>query len=124
MIKMPMSEIIDRYAISLIKQEEIEEDVSEELETYKKEIDQHTNPKIKEYIDRLYKANKDLWNEEKAIKMGQEQNFDLAEIGKKALKVRDLNRIRNGIKAEIVDEFADGFKEIKVNYTKRDYAGK
>ena len=43
------------------------------------------------------------------------------EVGRLALIVRDLNQIRNGIKGEIVDEFAEGFKEIKVNYRKVDY---
>jgi len=45
----------------------------------------------------------------------------LEEVGRLALIVRDLNQIRNGIKGEIVDEFAEGFKEIKVNYRKVDY---
>ena len=45
----------------------------------------------------------------------------LEEVGRLALKVRDLNCERNGVKAEVVDAFAEGFKEIKVNYTKVDY---
>jgi hypothetical protein len=43
------------------------------------------------------------------------------EVGRLALEVRDLNCVRNGIKAEIVDAFSEGFKEIKINYTKVDY---
>ena len=45
----------------------------------------------------------------------------LKEVGRLALKVRDLNCERNEIKAEIVDAFAEGFKEIKINYKKIDY---
>ena len=45
----------------------------------------------------------------------------LEDVGRLAIKVRELNQIRNGIKGEIVDEFAEGFKEIKVNYKKVDY---
>ena len=45
----------------------------------------------------------------------------LEEIGRLALKVRDLNCERNAIKAEIVDVFSEGFKEIKINYKKVNY---
>ncbi len=70
-MKMPLSEIIDRYTITLLKSERTD--------------------------------------------------MPLDEVGRLAIKVRELNQIRNGIKGEIVDEFAEGFKEIKVNYTKVDY---
>ena len=35
-MKMPLSEIIDRYTITMLKSERTNEDVNEELETYKK----------------------------------------------------------------------------------------
>ena len=35
--------------------------------------------------------------------------------------IRDLNCERNSIKAEIVDQFSEGFKEIKINYKKINY---
>ena len=37
-MKMPLSEIIDRYTITLLKSERTDEDVFEELNAYKKEI--------------------------------------------------------------------------------------
>ena len=48
-------------------------------------------------------------------------DMPLDEVGRLAIRVRELNQVRNGIKGEIVDEFAEGFKEIKVNYKKVDY---
>ena len=45
----------------------------------------------------------------------------LEHIGQLALNVRDLNCKRNEIKAEIVDVFSEGFKEIKINNKKIDY---
>ena len=53
------------------------------------------------------------------IRRGIEMPID--EIGRLALKVRNLNSKRNAIKAEIVDTFSEGFKEIKINYKKIDY---
>ena len=120
---MPLSEIIDRYTITKLKSERTNEDVSEELSTYKKEID---NPdyvarsnQIIPFIDRLYEINGELWDTEGDIRKGVD--MPLEEIGRLALKVRDLNCTRNEIKAEIVDTFSEGFKEIKINYKKIDY---
>ena len=120
---MPLSEILDRYTITKLKSERTDEDVSDELRTYKKEIDNldyvERSNQIISFIDRLYEINGELWDTEGDIRKGVE--MPLEEIGRLALKVRDLNCIRNEIKAEIVDTFAEGFKEIKINYKKVDY---
>ena len=120
---MPLSEILDRYTITKLKSERANEDVSDELRTYKREIDSpdyvDRSNQIASFIDRLYEINGELWDTEGDIRKGVE--MPLEEIGRLALKVRDLNCIRNEIKAEIVDTFAEGFKEIKINYKKIDY---
>ena len=122
-MKMPLSEILDRYTITKLKSERTDEDVSDELSTYKQEIDNpdyvERSNQIIAFIDRLYEINGELWDTEGDIRKGVE--IPLEEIGKLALKVRDLNCTRNEIKAEIVDTFAEGFKEIKINYKKIDY---
>ena len=120
---MPLSEILDRYTITKLKSERTNEDVSDELRTYKKEVDNpdyvERSNQIISFIDRLYEINGELWDTEGDIRKGVE--MPLEEIGRLALKVRDLNCKRNEIKAEIVDIFAEGFKEIKINYKKIDY---
>ena len=116
-MKMPLSEIIDRYTITLLKSQRTDEDVSEELNAYKKEIPDGKS--IDTFIDRMYEINGKIWDTEGDIRRGVD--MPLEEVGRLALIVRDLNQIRNGIKGEIVDEFAEGFKEIKVNYRKVDY---
>ena len=122
-MQMPLSEILDRYTITKLKSERTNENVSEELSTYETEIhnpdyDQKSS-QIASFIDRLYKINGELWDTEGDIRNGVK--LPLEEIGKLALKVRDLNCKRNEIKAEIVDTFSEGFKEIKINYKKIDY---
>ncbi len=120
---MPLSEILDRYTITKLKSERTSEDVSEELRTYKKEIDNpdyvEKSNQIVSFINRLYEINGELWNTEGDIRNGVD--LPLEEIGRLALKVRDLNCTRNEIKAEVVDTFSEGFKEIKINYQKIDY---
>ena len=123
---MPLSEILDRYTITKLKSERTNEDVSEELKTYKTEIDNpdyiERSSQIVSFIDRLYGINGQLWDTEKDIRNGVDMPLD--EVGRLALKVRDLNCKRNEIKAEIVEAFAEGFKEIKINYKKIDYGKK
>ena len=122
-MKMPLSEILDRYTITKLKSERTDEDVSDELKTYKREIDNpdyiEKSSQIVSFIDRLYGINGLLWDTEKDIRKGVD--MPLEQIGRLALKVRDLNCKRNEIKAEIVGAFAEGFKEIKINYKKIDY---
>ena len=120
---MPLSEILDRYTITKLKSERTNEDVSDELRTYKREIDNpdyvERSNQIVSFIDRLYGINGQLWDTEKDIRNGVD--MPLKEVGRLALKVRDLNCERNEIKGEVVDAFAEGFKEIKINYKKIDY---
>ena len=122
-MKMPLSEILDRYTITKLKSERTNEDVSEELKTYKAEIEKpiysEKSNQVISFIDRLYEINGQLWDTEKDIRNGVD--MPLEEVGRLALKVRDLNCERNEIKAEIVDAFAEGFKEIKINYKKINY---
>ena len=110
---MPLSEILDRYTITKLKSERTDEDVSNELRTYKKEIDSSDyvdrSNQITSFIDRLYEINGELWDTEGDIRKGVE--MPLEEVGRLALKVRDLNCKRNEIKAEIVDTFAEDSKK-------------
>ena len=131
-MKMPISEIIDRFTITKLKTERTNEDVSDELNSYKSEIEQYNLDDVSPYVDRMYEINGTLWNYETQMrklmdcKNGTTQVVDvndlpLDEIGKLALLVRDLNGTRNGVKSEIVEKFSEGFKDIKINYVKTDY---
>jgi len=117
-MKMPISEIIDRYTITKLKSERTKENVQDELQSYSNEIDQH-KINLDSYIDRMYIINAKIWDAESDIRQGV--SLPLEEIGRLALIVRDLNCERNSIKAEIVDKFSEGFKEIKINYKKINY---
>ena len=122
-MKMPLSEILDRYTITKLKSERTDEDVTDELRTYKREIENpdylQKSSQIASFIEKLYEINGELWDTEGDIRKGVD--MPLEQIGQLALNVRDLNCKRNEIKAEIVDVFSEGFKEIKINYKKIDY---
>jgi hypothetical protein len=44
----------------------------------------------------------------------------LNEVGSRALRVRDLNRIRMKVKNDIIDLTGNGFKDCKMNYAGSD----
>ncbi len=115
---MPISEIIDRFTITKLKSERTSENVEQELSCYLNEINSY-KVNLDKYIERMYLINSKIWDTEGDIRKGIK--LPLEDIGKLALKVRDLNCERNAIKAEIVDEFSEGFKEIKINYKKNNY---
>jgi hypothetical protein len=131
-MKMPISEIIDRYTISKLKSERTNEDVSHEVNSYSEEIGQYNTEEVTPYVEKMYEINGTLWDYETRMrKLMDSRNgtgpvvdandLPLAEIGKLALLVRDLNGTRNGVKSEIVEKFSEGFKDIKINYVKTDY---
>jgi|TARA_A100001201_G_scaffold59399_2_gene56872 hypothetical protein len=131
-MKMPISEIIDRYTISKLKSERTNEDVSHEVNSYSEEIGQYNAEEVTPYVEKMYEINGTLWDYETRMrKLMDSRNgtgpvvdandLPLAEIGKLALLVRDLNGTRNGVKSEIVEKFSEGFKDIKINYVKTDY---
>ena len=130
-MKMPISEIIDRYTITKLKTERTDEDVSDELNSYRGEIDKYQID-VEKYIDRMYEINSTLWTYETEMRrlmdsrngtgpVVDDNELPLEKIGKLALLVRDLNGTRNGLKYEIVEKFSEGFKDIKINYVKTDY---
>lgn len=112
---MPISEIADRYSITLLKNERIEGiDLSLELKMYKEELDKYIDIQI--YIDRLYKINGEIWDLESDIRKGKEDILGLEEVGRRAILIRGKNKIRVGIKNEMVERYEEGFKDIKMNH--------
>ena len=119
----PVPEVADRYTIALLK---IERLGSDEIDTddMRKQIDYYReglnleDPELARLVDELYDINGEMWNAEHAIRNGQDENLGLEEIGLRALRIRDLNRVRMKIKNDIIELTGDGFKDCKMNYAK------
>jgi len=114
MLKMPVSEIADRYSICILKDNRTVEDMTDELELYKAELDNYEN--IDEYVQRLVLINGEIWDLESDIRRGREEELGLDEVGRRAILIRNTNRKRITIKNEIVDMYKEGFKDIKINH--------
>lgn len=114
-MKMPISEIADRYSITLLKNERIEGvNLTNELNIYREELNKYED--IQNYLDRLYQINGEIWDLESDIRKGKENLLGLEEVGKRAIMIRGKNKIRVGIKNEMVEKYEEGFKDIKMNH--------
>jgi len=119
----PIPEVADRYTIAILKIERLDhseidvEDMQKQIDYYKEGLDL-ANPELSKLVDALYDINGKMWDAEHAIRKGQDENLGLDEIGQRAIRIRDLNRIRMTVKNEIIDLTGDGFKDCKMNYAK------
>ena len=114
----PISEILDRYSIALLKKERLQIDNDQELKDLSTEIDNYRkiNEIVDEYIIKLKEINGKIWDLEFDIRKGKEGELGLEEVGRRALLIRENNKIRVGYKNDIVEIFNVGYKDIKMNH--------
>ena len=114
----PISEILDRYSIALLKKERLDIDNDQEIKDLSTEINNYRNINkiIDEYIVKLKDINGKIWDLEFDIRKGKEGELGLEEVGRRAILIRENNKIRVGYKNEIVELFNVGYKDIKMNH--------
>lgn len=108
-----VAEMADRYSICRLKFQRIGDEVKPEMDTLAAELEKY--PNIELYVTKLTSVNAKIWDLEADIRAGKEGELGLEEVGRRALSIRDLNKIRVSIKNEMVEKFKDGFREIKIN---------
>jgi hypothetical protein len=113
-MKVAISDILDRYSIALLKKERANAENQTEIEELEKEMRKYKN--IEEYIEKLIDVNGKIWDLESDIRRGKEGELGLEEVGRRAIAIRELNKIRVGYKNNIVDIFKEGYKDIKINH--------
>jgi hypothetical protein len=114
-LTLPISEVIDRITILKLKIEKLPRDdtIAELFGIYDAAlygILKGKSPKfcarINELKQQLYEANKITWNLEFDIRNRSLDN-NLSEVGRRAIKIRQSNKIRIGIKNEISKMFGE-----------------
>ena len=113
-MKMPISEIADRYSIALLKQERAAADNAAEVHTLHKELIQYEG--AMSFVRKLIEINGKIWDLESDIRKGKEAELGLEEVGRRAIQIRELNKIRVGYKNEMVQLYGEGFEDIKMNH--------
>lgn len=111
---MPISEIADRYSIAILKKERADANNSDEITILYSELVQYTG--IQNYISKLIEINGKIWDLESDIRKGKEEELGLEEVGRRAIRIRELNKIRVGYKNDMVKEYGEGFEDIKMNH--------
>jgi hypothetical protein len=115
MFKFPVIELVDRYCIAKLKFAKLGTN-KEELDFYTDQLQNINFELIKEELDKLYEVHSRVWELEDDFKKYRvEKMYDLAEVGRRALHVRDIMEERYVIKNVIADKLNDSVKE-KKNY--------
>ena len=115
-MKMPVSEMVDRMSIAILKDERTSEDMSVEISEYASWLGEDEYPEISQYIAKMKHINGRIWDLEADIRAGNEDLLGLEEVGRRAIQIRQLNKIRVGYKNEMVELYQQGFRDIKINH--------
>jgi len=119
-VPMPLAELADRYTITVLKRSRLPHEHQDALQAqiaYYEQGLQPRGPELQELLDQLFEINGLMWDAEHAIRKGLDDDLPLDEIGRRALKIRDLNKARITVKNNISrltgrPEFVD----VKMNY--------
>ena len=121
-VLMPICELCDRLTIARLKLERLPEQeidktgLQKQVDYYQAGVDPAL-PRLSCLIEDLYLINGQIWDTEAAIRQGRDGSLGLEEIGRRALKIRNLNRMRVAIKNSIADLTAQPeFRDCKMNH--------
>jgi hypothetical protein len=113
MYKFPVIELVDRWCIAKLKYSKLGNN-KEELDFYTEQLHDIDFELIQQELDRLYEVHAQVWEVEDDFKKKRvDDQFDLAEIGRRALYVRDIMEERYVLKNIIADKLNDPVKERK-----------
>lgn len=113
MYKFPVIELVDRWCIAKLKYSKLGNN-KEELDFYTEQLHDIDFQLIQKELDRLYEVHAQVWEVEDDFKKKRvDDQFDLAEIGRRALYVRDIMEERYVLKNIIADKLNDPVKERK-----------
>jgi hypothetical protein len=111
----PVTELIDRYLIAEIKNEKGGNN-NEELEFYAHQIKIYNLNLVADLMQQLKDIHLEIWNLEKELKTGAEQELPLEEIGRRAIAIRNKNNERVKCKNQIAELFGCKIKEFKLDH--------
>lgn len=112
--KFPLIELVDRYCIAKLKMNKLQGANKEEFEFYSSQLQTIDLNIIKEELDLLYKVHERVWDLEDDFKKYRVENlYNLEEIGRRALHVRDILQERYDLKNKMAEKLGDPVKEIK-----------
>lgn len=113
--KFPVIELFDRLVIARIKWSRTSMNRAE-LDFYENEILGYDISPILDLIKQLTVVHECIWDLEKELKSGHEQNISLDEIGRRAIEIRNCNSQRISLKNRMAELLGDPVREIKQDH--------
>jgi hypothetical protein len=112
--KFPLIELVDRYCIAKLKMHKLNNANKEEFDFYKEQLKDVNLCLITEELDKLYDVHRRVWELEDDFKKYRIENmYNLEEIGRRALHVRDILQERYDLKNIMAEKLNDPVREIK-----------
>jgi hypothetical protein len=120
-MEMSFPELLDRFSILLQKRMFLDVDTTDEYNVLKASLSEHikSSQMTVELVEELIKAslaNAHIWSLESDLKNDNLENLMYQEVGRRALKIRSLNKIRVESKNKISELTKSGFKDIKKDH--------
>lgn len=113
MFSFPITELVDRYTIAQVKYDRTGGANQEELDFYETQMSLLNKLEIREELIALKILHNKIWDLEDDFKKCRIDGTDLAEIGRRALEIRDYNNMRVTFKNTIAEKLGSSFREIK-----------
>jgi hypothetical protein len=112
-MKFPVIELVDRYAIAIVKSVKTSNANAEEVEFYSKQMDETGIDKQHPLIQQLIQHHEYVWSLEDDFKKGRIDIKPLEEIGRIAIAVRDQGHERVRLKNALAELLNDSVREVK-----------
>ena len=113
-IQFPVIELLDRLAIAQVKHKRIGNQV--ELDFYQQQTTHLNLDLVTKELQELEQIHNEIWELEKELKTGREQELPLEEIGRRAIKIRDWNNKRISLKNKMANLLDCPVREIKKDH--------
>src|SRR3989338_8808630 len=114
-MEMPLSDMLDRYSILLLKKERLQEnrEVFEECARFEADLGKRNDrPYIEKHIALLKEVNGRIWDLESDIRKGKEGALGLEEVGRRTLAISDQNAERVRLKNIVARERGEFVEKI------------
>lgn len=115
-MKFPIIELVDRYAIAVVKSEKTNGQNIEELNFYTEQINEVRLDLDDPTLLELIEHHRFVWSLEDDFKKCRVDNLPLEEIGRRALIVRDAGNNRVILKNKLAAQLNDPVSEVKKYY--------
>lgn len=113
-MRFPVIEIVDRYAIAVVKHEKTNGANEQEVEFYLAQLRAINMNPLNSKILELIEHHAYVWSLEDDFKKAKIDNLPLEEIGRRALHIRDIGYKRVDLKNSIAEILnIDSVREIK-----------